>query len=117
VEKRNALHKPTDESHPSPEDGEVTTASDASPGERRRRKISVTVDPILLGTVDTFVAAHPEYDRSRVIDDALFLWYAQQQDRAMEAQFLAEESTVEVEEHGGWGQIQVAAVTRLFSRD
>ena len=46
---------------------------------------------------------------------ALHSWYAVQQDRAMEAQFLAPESALEAEEHAAWAQIQAAAAKRLFS--
>ena len=83
----------------------------------RRRKISVTVDPDLLSSVDAFVAEHTDWDRSRVFDRALFLWYADQQGQAMEAQFLAPESATELEEHQAWSSIQAAAARRLFDLD
>ena len=82
-----------------------------------RKKISITVNPELLGAVDAFVANHAEYDRSRVFDDALYLWYAHQQDKAMEAQFLAPASATELEEHAGWHRIQSEAAKRIFGLD
>ena len=37
-----------------------------------------------------YVAAHPDLDRSAVIDQALRLWRASELERAMEAQFAAQ---------------------------
>jgi hypothetical protein len=54
---------------------------------RRRVKTSATVDPELLDGVDAYLRERPDCDRSKVIDEALMLWLAQEQDRAMEAQF------------------------------
>jgi hypothetical protein len=87
------------------------------PVNRRRRKISITVDPDLLNSVDDFVRAHPEWDRSRVLDHALYLWHAHRQDRAMEAQFLAPGSATEVDEHVAWSRVRDAAASRLLSSD
>jgi metal-responsive CopG/Arc/MetJ family transcriptional regulator len=42
----------------------------------RRVKVGVTVDRELLGQVDAFVATHPEADRSKIFNEALYLWYA-----------------------------------------
>ncbi len=52
-----------------------------------RPKLSITVDPDLLRVVDEYVDAHDGADRSKVIEQALELWTASQQDAAMEAQF------------------------------
>lgn len=87
------------------------------PVQRQRRKISVTVDPELLNSVDVFVADHPQWDRSRVFDHALYLWCARLQDQAMEAQFRGPESAAELEEHAAWTRIQAAAARRLFNLD
>jgi hypothetical protein len=54
---------------------------------RHRIKISATVDPELLDGVDAYVGQRPGLDRSKVIDEALMLWLAQEQARAMEEQF------------------------------
>jgi hypothetical protein len=54
---------------------------------RKRVKISATVDPELLSGVDAYIRERPDCDRSKVLDEALMLWLAQEQDRAMEAQF------------------------------
>ena len=83
---------------------------------RRRVKVSVTVEPDLLRAVDAFVEAHAGVDRSRVFDEALYLWYARQQEEAMEAQFAAVPSPEEREERVAWRRIQAAAAERIFRR-
>ncbi len=40
---------------------------------RRRVKVSATIDPRLLRAIDRYVRAHPGSDRSKVIDQALWL--------------------------------------------
>ena len=80
----------------------------------RRRKVSVTVDPALLHAVDAFVAAHPRSDRIKVVDEALSLWYARQQELAMAAQFTAPKSPAEHEERAARCRIQRAAAGRIF---
>jgi len=76
-----------------------------------RVKVSVTLDPDLLGAVDGFVQAHPGQDRSKVIDQALQQWYSHRQETEMEAQY----------SHGGegigperkaWRAIRRAAASR-----
>lgn len=84
--------------------------------QRRRTKISVTVDPHLMTAVDTFVVENPGTDRGRVIDDALALWLAHQQEQAMEAQFAELTTETEQAERAAWRRIQDAAATRIFSR-
>jgi hypothetical protein len=74
----------------------------------------VTVDPVLLKAVDGFVAEHPDQDRSKVVDAALFLWYAQQEEQAIEADLRAPRSEIEKEERAAWRQIQQAAAERIF---
>lgn len=54
---------------------------------RRRPKVTATIDRDLLAGVDAYVAAHPDQDRSAIIDDALRLWRARELERAMELQF------------------------------
>ena len=85
-------------------------------GQRRRVKIGAKVDPQLLQAVDGYLAEHPELDRSKVIDEALWLWYARQQERAMEAQFAAPQSPEEQAERAAWRRIQSAAAARLFAK-
>jgi hypothetical protein len=82
--------------------------------ERSRVKISATVDPRLLAAVDAFVAEHPGTDRSKVLDAALRLWYAREQERAMEAQYAAPQSPEEQDERAAWRAIRAAAVERTF---
>ena len=85
-----------------------------SRAERHRVKVSVTVDPDLLKAVDSFVEEHADADRSKVFDEALYLWYARQQDAAMEAQFAAPQSEEERREYEDWRVIRRAAAARLF---
>lgn len=80
--------------------------------ERQRVKVSATLDPELLAVVDQYVADHPELDRSKVLDEAIALWYARQQERAMEAQFA--EDDVDPEEWAAWCAIRDAAAARVF---
>ncbi|MBI3977558.1 MAG: hypothetical protein HY331_05160 [Chloroflexi bacterium] len=82
--------------------------------ERRRAKVSVTVDPDLLRAVDEFVQHHSGSDRSKVFDEALALWYAQRQTAAMEEQFAAPRSAEELQELAAWRRIQSAAAGRVF---
>lgn len=80
----------------------------------RRVKVGATLDPDLVAAVDRFVDEHPEVDRSAVIDDALRLWYARQQEQAMERQLLAAPSAREREEAKAWTSIRRAAAARRF---
>lgn len=79
-----------------------------------RVKISVTVAPELLRAVDGYLEQHPELDRSKAVDEALGLWCARLQERAMEAQFSAPVSTAEEAERAAWKHIQRAATQRTF---
>jgi metal-responsive CopG/Arc/MetJ family transcriptional regulator len=79
-----------------------------------RVKISVTVAPELVRAVDTFLEGHPELDRSKVMDRALTLWVAEQQDEAMAAQFLGPLSAAEEDELSRWQETRRAAAERLF---
>jgi len=78
---------------------------------RRRPKITATLDPDLLAVVDAHVAAHPELDRSAVIDEALRLWRAREIERAMHAQFEAPDG-VELAERQAWDAVRRAAAAR-----
>jgi hypothetical protein len=80
-----------------------------------RVKVSVTLDPELLGAVDGFVHAHHGQDRSKVIDQALQQWYAQQQDTAMEAQYAQPDRAI-ASERKGWRAIRRAAAARRLSK-
>ena len=80
-----------------------------------RIKVSVTLDPELLGAVDGFVQSHPGQDRSKVIDQALQHWYAQQQDTAMEAQYARAETDVIGPEQKAWRAIRRSAAKRRLS--
>ena len=80
---------------------------------RSRRRISATVDPLLLRAVDAYVEDHPDLDRSKVIDEALALWYAKRQDEAMLRQF-ADPADVDPDEWSAWESIQRAAAQRVL---
>ena len=82
----------------------------------RRKRVSITVDPVLLNEVDTFVGDHADLDRSKVFDEALSLWYSARQQEAMAAQFSQEPEQDEAEQLAEWRNIQRAAATRLQRR-
>ena len=79
-----------------------------------RVKVSVTVDPDLLNAVDSFVREHDELDRSKVIDQALTLWSAAQQEAAMERQFT--EALEPEAERRAWHRARRAAAAKRLSR-
>jgi hypothetical protein len=83
---------------------------------RRRPKITATLDPDLLARVDAYVAAHPELDRSAVIDEALRLWCARKLELAMEAQFSVPDN-VDPGERQGWDELRRAAVIRQLAAE
>ena len=83
----------------------------------QRRRVSVTVDPVLLNQVDSFVERHPDVDRSKVFDEALALWYAARQDEAMAAQFRERPDEHERAEAAAWREVQAAAASRVFRDD
>lgn len=77
---------------------------------RRRAKVSVTVDPALLDAVDRYVQKQPSMDRSKVMERALLDWYRARQDEAMAEQFTPpEQASAEYEE---WRKIRRAAAER-----
>lgn len=81
----------------------------------QRVKVSVTVDPELLGCVDAYLAAHLELDRSKVFDQALALWQARQQELEMTAQFEVEElSEEDIAERAAWRAVRDAAARQRF---
>jgi Arc/MetJ-type ribon-helix-helix transcriptional regulator len=82
---------------------------------RRRPKITATLDPDLLAAVDAHVAAHPELDRSAVLDQALRLWRADELERAMQAQFAAPDG-VPAAERQAWDRLRQAAAGRQLGR-
>lgn len=81
---------------------------------RRRPKVTATLDPELLAAVDAHVAAHPQLDRSAVIEAALRLWRARQLELAMEAQF-AESDGVPEAERKAWDALRRSANVRRLS--
>jgi len=83
---------------------------------RRRPKITATLDPDLLASVDAHVAAHPDLDRSAVIDEALRLWRAHELERAMAAQFAAPDG-VDSTERRSWNRIRHAAAAKRIATE
>ena len=81
-----------------------------------RKRISVTVDPILLKQVDSFVDGHPGLDRSRVFDEALACWYAARQEQAMVEQYSQEPDPREARDIEAWREVQRAAAARVFEK-
>lgn len=82
----------------------------------RRVKVGATLDPELVAAVDRYVEEHPGRDRSGVIDEALRLWYARRQDKAMERQFTAPRSRREIAERQAWKSIQAEAAELVFRK-
>jgi hypothetical protein len=82
---------------------------------RRRPKVTATLDPDLLAAVDAHVAAHPELDRSAVLDAALRLWRAHELERALQAQFAAPDD-VDPAERQAWDTVRRAAADCQLSR-
>ena len=80
---------------------------------RRRPKVTATLDPDLLASVDAYVAAHPDLDRSAVIDEALRLWRAHELQHAMEVQF-ARSDDVDPAERQAWDRLRSAAGRHQF---
>jgi hypothetical protein len=78
---------------------------------RRRPKVTATLDPDLLASVDAYVAAHPDLDRSAVIDEALRLWHARELELSLAAQFATPDG-VDPDERHAWDQLRRAAAAR-----
>jgi hypothetical protein len=83
---------------------------------RRRPKVTATLDPDLLASVDAYVAVHPDLDRSAVIDEALRLWRAHQLELAMAAQFASPDGVDPAERHA-WDQFRRAAAAHQLDPD
>ncbi len=84
--------------------------------ERRRAKISVTIDRGMLRLLDSYVEHHEGLDRSKVIGQALLAWYAARQDEAMIDQYKATSTQEEEAEYAAWARIRDAAVSDMLSR-
>src|SRR5947209_3157015 len=78
-----------------------------------RVKVTVTLDPELLGAVDGFVQSHPGQDRSKVIDQALHQWYSQRQETEMELQYSHGGQRIGSERKAWWALRRAAASRRL----
>lgn len=88
-----------------------------SPLDRRRVKISASLDPALLRSVDEFVAENPTFNRSRVIEDALRLWQSRQLEQALEEQYAEPLTDDQAREMEAWRRIRRTAAQRIFTRD
>jgi Arc/MetJ-type ribon-helix-helix transcriptional regulator len=80
-----------------------------------RVKVSLSLDSLLVRDVDSYVKAHEDADRSKVVDEALKLWSAAQQRTAMELQF-AEQDDIEPTEVNAWRQLRRDAAHRKLRR-
>lgn len=85
----------------------MTTRAD-----RNRVHVRVTLDPRLAEAVDAYVAAHVGVDRSAIINEALRLWYAQQQEEAISAQHAADAECPPADEWASWKAVQREASRR-----
>ncbi len=83
---------------------------------RNREKVSSTVDAGVMEAVHKYVAATPSAHLSQVLDEALMLWLAKQQEQAMIAQFTAPQSPTEKDERAAWKRIPSKAATRTFKK-
>ena len=83
---------------------------------RRRVKIGATLDPDLVGAVDSYVAKHPGVDRSAVLDDALRLWQQREQDLAMERQIREDAPYHDDPDRVAWRHLRDAAAARTFTK-
>ena len=81
---------------------------------RKRVKVGATLDPNLVSAVDAYVTDNPGMDRSAVLDDALRLWQARQQERAMERQIREDASRYDAE-RADWRRVRRAAARRRFA--
>jgi Arc/MetJ-type ribon-helix-helix transcriptional regulator len=76
-----------------------------------RAKVSLSLDPSLIQEVDAYVASNEGADRSKVVDQALYLWSEAQQRHAMELQF-ADEADADRDELAAWRQVRRQAADR-----
>jgi Arc/MetJ-type ribon-helix-helix transcriptional regulator len=81
---------------------------------KRRAKLSITIDSALLDAVAQSMQERGITNRSVVIDEALRLWLAREQERAIEAQHTAPQSAEEAAEYDSWRAIRDHAARRLF---
>jgi metal-responsive CopG/Arc/MetJ family transcriptional regulator len=79
---------------------------------KRRVHVDLSIDPDLLAAVDAQVARDRQSDRGAVIDEALRIWMARQQDVAMERQ-IRTDGAVGDGDAAAWRRIRRAAVRRL----
>ncbi len=92
-----------------------TMSSKTSPA-RRRVKVGATLDPDLIGAVDTYVTGHPGADRSAVIDEALRLWHEREQAAAMAQQLREDASHYDDRDRVAWRGVRDASATRRLTR-
>ena len=83
---------------------------------RQRVRVSATLDPDLAQAIDAYVAAHAGLNRSAVINEALRLWYAGQQEAAMAAQYAADAERPPEDGWAAWKSIQGEATRRRLAR-
>jgi hypothetical protein len=79
-----------------------------------RTVLTAEVDATFHKAVQRFLDDHPDYDLGKVLDEALYLWCAREQERAIAAQYAEPQSEIEREEYAAWKRIRDAAAARLF---
>jgi len=75
----------------------------------------VTVDPDIMSIVDSYVREHGDLDRSKVMEQALALWLAEQQHTAMREQFAGDDDAPEVEKRD-WEAVRRASANKVLNR-
>lgn len=81
---------------------------------RKRVKVSMSLDPAVLEYLDAYVEEHPTLDRSHVVESALREFRQRQVEDELEAQYAEPESEVIQREWDNWRQIRRAAVRRAL---
>lgn len=84
--------------------------------QRTRRRITVTVDPAILGEVDSYIQEHDGTDRSHIVDEALRCWYARTLHEALVKQHSAPKSPEELEQRLAWKRIRAEQSRRLLHK-
>ena len=82
---------------------------------RRRAKVGITVDPVLLSAVDLYVQRRQGLDRGKVMETALQDWYRARQQAEMIEQFTGPDQVDEIEMRD-WRHIRRAAASRKLKR-
>ena len=83
----------------------------------RRIKVSLSLDPASVEYLDTYAAAHPPLNRSRVVELAVREFRKLQTQMELEAQYAEPELDVIQRELEDWRHIRRAAARRALASD